>query len=242
MLPFVRTIRELEACRDLGKAASSQSPAQALSARISLANCLADQKMRDVALCDCEQSIKDIEAASEQSFALLDWYKVPLSLTAQVWLFFALFAAFPLFWLVASSLKTPQEITKLPPVWLPSNPGGPSHHLLKQLFIDKQPDTERYPALAHHFRPDDWKPYTQSYPPFHARDRFDAFWAASILIRFTRAQLTGSETGAHGDEAPLPDFYATYAEGHDKPMAIIETAFSLVSEPSTDRIFALGKP
>jgi multiple sugar transport system permease protein len=34
----------------------------------------------------------------------------------------AAFAAFPLFWLVASSLKTPQEITKLPPVWLPSNP------------------------------------------------------------------------------------------------------------------------
>ena len=38
------------------------------------------------------------------------------------------------------------------------------------------------------------------------------------------AQLTGSETGAHGDEVPVPDFYATYAEGHDKPMAIIETA------------------
>lgn len=34
----------------------------------------------------------------------------------------AAFAAFPLFWLVSSSLKTPQEITKLPPVWLPSNP------------------------------------------------------------------------------------------------------------------------
>jgi NADH-quinone oxidoreductase subunit M len=29
-----------------------------------------------------------------QSFALLDWYKVPLSKEAQVWLFFALFAAF----------------------------------------------------------------------------------------------------------------------------------------------------
>lgn len=38
------------------------------------------------------------------------------------------------------------------------------------------------------------------------------------------AQLTGRETGAHDDEVPLPDFYATYAEGHDKPMAIIETA------------------
>ena len=38
------------------------------------------------------------------------------------------------------------------------------------------------------------------------------------------AQLTGRETGAHDDEVPVPDFYATYAEGHDKPMAIIETA------------------
>lgn len=34
----------------------------------------------------------------------------------------AAFAAFPLFWLVASSLKTPQEITSLPPVWFPANP------------------------------------------------------------------------------------------------------------------------
>ena len=38
------------------------------------------------------------------------------------------------------------------------------------------------------------------------------------------AQLTGQPTGAHPDEVAVPDFYATYAEGHDKPMAIIETA------------------
>lgn len=38
------------------------------------------------------------------------------------------------------------------------------------------------------------------------------------------AQITGRETGAHDDEVAVPDFYATYAEGHDKPMAIIETA------------------
>lgn len=38
------------------------------------------------------------------------------------------------------------------------------------------------------------------------------------------AQLTGQPTGAHADEQAVPDFYATYAEGHDKPMAIIETA------------------
>jgi hypothetical protein len=38
------------------------------------------------------------------------------------------------------------------------------------------------------------------------------------------ALLTGEPTGAHAGEAPIPDFYGTYAEGHDKPMAIIETA------------------
>ena len=32
------------------------------------------------------------------------------------------FAAFPLFWLIASSLKRPDEITRLPPVWLPAQP------------------------------------------------------------------------------------------------------------------------
>jgi len=32
------------------------------------------------------------------------------------------FAAFPLFWLISSSLKRPEEITRLPPVWLPSQP------------------------------------------------------------------------------------------------------------------------
>jgi len=37
-------------------------------------------------------------------------------------------------------------------------------------------------------------------------------------------QLTGRPTGAHEGELTIPDFYATYAEGYDKPMAIIETA------------------
>jgi len=32
------------------------------------------------------------------------------------------FAAFPIFWLIASSLKKPEEITRLPPVWLPTQP------------------------------------------------------------------------------------------------------------------------
>ncbi len=38
------------------------------------------------------------------------------------------------------------------------------------------------------------------------------------------ARLTGTYGGANGDETVIPDFYATYADGHDKPLAITETA------------------
>ncbi len=38
------------------------------------------------------------------------------------------------------------------------------------------------------------------------------------------AQLTGEYNGAGGDERDLPDFYAGYADGHGKPLAITETA------------------
>ena len=37
-------------------------------------------------------------------------------------------------------------------------------------------------------------------------------------------RLTGVYDGANGDETAIPDFYATWADGHDKPMAITETA------------------
>jgi hypothetical protein len=38
------------------------------------------------------------------------------------------------------------------------------------------------------------------------------------------AQLTGTYSGAGGDETHLPDFYAVYGDGHAKPVAIPETA------------------
>jgi len=38
------------------------------------------------------------------------------------------------------------------------------------------------------------------------------------------AMLTGSYRGANGDETAVPDFYATFAAGHGKPLAITETA------------------
>jgi hypothetical protein len=41
-------------------------------------------------------------------------------------------------------------------VWIPTNPGGPSHALLSDLFIEKTPDVERYPAMARTYKPEQW--------------------------------------------------------------------------------------
>jgi hypothetical protein len=38
------------------------------------------------------------------------------------------------------------------------------------------------------------------------------------------ARLTGTYHGANGDESAIPDFYADYVVGHDKPTSITETA------------------
>lgn len=59
-------------CRDLGKLADSPSQNQALSARTSLASCLIEERVKSIVLCDCEQSVRDLETASVQSLALLD--------------------------------------------------------------------------------------------------------------------------------------------------------------------------
>jgi hypothetical protein len=37
------------------------------------------------------------------------------------------------------------------------------------------------------------------------------------------AMLRGRDVGAHHMAGAVPDFYATYAEGHDRPLAIVET-------------------
>jgi len=38
------------------------------------------------------------------------------------------------------------------------------------------------------------------------------------------ALLRGQDIGPGADGHAVPDFYATYADGHDRPMAIVETA------------------
>jgi hypothetical protein len=58
-----------------------------------------------------------------------------------------------------SRARTSNETVKQmggPWVWIPTNPGGPSHHLLKSNFIDKEPDIEAYPAMAKSYKPEQW--------------------------------------------------------------------------------------
>jgi hypothetical protein len=59
---------------------------------------------------------------------------------------------------------------------------------------------------------------------YHWGDRWP--WGANVLPEPGKfaAKLTGTYDGMGGDERPLPDFYAGYAVGHAKPMAIPETA------------------
>jgi hypothetical protein len=59
-------------CKPLAKEAEATSINRALSARISLSSCLADHKLKPIVLCDCEQSVQDINAATTLSLALLD--------------------------------------------------------------------------------------------------------------------------------------------------------------------------
>lgn len=47
------------------------------------------------------------------------------------------------------------------------------------------------------------------------------------------AMLRGEDVGAHGTAAGVPDFYETYAEGRDKPLAIVETGI-LFDPAATD--------
>jgi hypothetical protein len=61
-----------EACRDIGKQADSPIKARALSARISLASCLVDEKTKPLVLCDCEQSVNEINDAIDPSLIILD--------------------------------------------------------------------------------------------------------------------------------------------------------------------------
>lgn len=61
-----------ESCASLAKAADATSLTRALSARISLAGCLADAGLKSLVLCDCAQSVQEIDSVTELSRELFD--------------------------------------------------------------------------------------------------------------------------------------------------------------------------
>lgn len=60
-----------EACRELGTLAGSPSTNRALSARIALAGCEVDEKAKGLVLCDCEQSVLEVNEILDPSLTLL---------------------------------------------------------------------------------------------------------------------------------------------------------------------------
>jgi hypothetical protein len=120
-------------------------------------------------------------------------------------------------------------------VWSPNYGGG--YPFLGQQYL-AQPGTADFNILD---RDHDGKlteaddPYAPYYPGdayvdwvgislYHFGDAWP--WGKNIIAEPNKFvdQLTGHYRGANGDDTAVPDFYATYAVGHHKPMALSETS------------------
>ena len=71
-LPPINLDEVPEQCKTIAKQASAVSVPVALSARVSLANCIADTKLAKLTLLDCEDSMLAVDDAAKQSFELID--------------------------------------------------------------------------------------------------------------------------------------------------------------------------
>jgi hypothetical protein len=66
-------------------------------------------------------------------------------------------------------------------------------------------------------------------------------WGANVIPepdKFVQ-QLTGTYDGAGGNDLAVPDFYAEFAVGHSKPLAIVETAALVNTERDSSEALAI---
>ncbi|MBL4634251.1 MAG: hypothetical protein JKY56_10275 [Kofleriaceae bacterium] len=56
------------------------------------------------------------------------------------------------------------------------------------------------------YDPAEWKPYTPSYFPFRETDRFDNYWGAKVLIRFTQAQIAAVVASARYSDPKASEY------------------------------------
>jgi len=71
-LASIDLTRVPESCKPLAKQALAQSLTAALTARVSLATCMADRAIAPLVLCDCGESILAVDAAIAPAIAVLD--------------------------------------------------------------------------------------------------------------------------------------------------------------------------
>lgn len=71
-LPPINLDEVPEQCKTIAKQAGAISVQAALTARISLANCIADAKLATLTLLDCEDSVLAVDEAAKMSLELLD--------------------------------------------------------------------------------------------------------------------------------------------------------------------------
>jgi hypothetical protein len=72
LLPRIDPSTVPDACKSLAQQAVAPSVPAALSARISLASCMADRAIAPLALCDCAASILEVDAAVAPAMTVLD--------------------------------------------------------------------------------------------------------------------------------------------------------------------------
>lgn len=95
-----------------------------------------------------------------------------------------------------------------PWVWLLTNPGGPSHALLRSLFIDRDPDVETYPAMAKYYKPEEW---SHLFTNLDDNPYIDEDYAAIALSGLRKARY---EQLRHGDwDAAEGTFFEGFARG-----------------------------
>lgn len=61
-------------------------------------------------------------------------------------------------------------------------------------------------AYDANFDPSDWRPNSAAYIPFRTRDRYDGFWGAKIVMRFTREQLRAIVMAARYHDVRTVDY------------------------------------
>ncbi len=78
-----------------------------------------------------------------------------------------------------------------------------------------------------HYDPRAWQPYSPSYTPLMNADRYDQFWAATLLVRFTPAHIRAAVDAARLSDPASADYLTRTLIARQR--AVLENAFADVN-------------